>query len=128
MAQDYKPIDLREIKDKNRVSLSNDLLQILGEPDKIVFSKYELNGDTKIVVNNGDDVTIGTPIGKSVALETPKNRLTIIKPVLEEIGMNNTEETGKKFVGFFHVPNQSGGRVVELCRITASPIRNESEK
>jgi len=114
MVSDYIPIDLREIKDKNRVSVSSDLLKILGKPDRIVFSRYVVNGDTKIVVNNADDVVMGESIGMTVNVDQ-KQRITITQKVQNEMGFKNDGK--KKFIGFFHTQNKKGGRVVELCKV-----------
>lgn len=109
---DYIPVDIRKIKDKNRVYISNDLMKLLGNPEIIVYSKLEVNGDTKIVVNNAHNKVIGNEID-AVKIDG-KQRCTIPKKVREELGIDDRKNSN--FVGFF-ITKAKDRNVIEIINI-----------
>ena len=120
MVEDYYPFDFREIKDKNRISLSNDLMKRLEYPEEIVFSKYGINGEERIIINNANHKIQGEIIGKSRI--DNKQRCTIPRKVQYELGFYRPDEqrhqrkNRKKFVGIIEVITKDGN-FIELCRI-----------
>ena len=110
---DYIPIDIRKIKDKNRVYLSDDLMKLLGNPEIIVYSKLQVNGDVKIVVNNAHNRVVGKEID-AVKVDC-RQRCTITKKVREELGID--DKKNNNFVGFF-LTNAKDIRVLEIINIT----------
>lgn len=110
---DYIPIDIRKLKDKNRVSLSDDLIKLLGNPEIIVYSKLELDGDVKIVVNNARKKIIGKEID-AVKIDG-KQRCTITKKVRDELGID--DKNSNNFVGFF-ITNAKDKKLVEIINIS----------
>jgi len=109
---DYIPIDIRKVKDKNRVYLSDDLMNLLGNPEIIVYSKFHTNGDTKVVVNNAHNEIIGNEID-AVKVDG-RQRCTIPKRVRRELGID--EKNSNTFVGFF-LANTTDRKVVEVINI-----------
>jgi len=111
-SSDYIPIDIRKVKDKNRVYLSDDLMKLLGHPEIIVYSKLQVNGDVKIVVNNAHSKVVGKEID-AVKVDG-RQRCTITKKVREELGIDDRKNNN--FVGFF-LTNAKDKRVVEIINI-----------
>ena len=111
-SSDYIPIDIRKVKDKNRVYLSDDLMKLLGHPEIIVYSKLQVNGDVKIVVNNAHSKVVGKEI--DAAKVDGRQRCTITKKVREELGIDDRKNNN--FVGFF-LTNAKDKRVVEIINI-----------
>jgi len=107
---DYIPIDIRKIKDKNRVYLSNDLIKMLGNPKRIIFSKINIDGDTKIILNDKENV-IGVKID-SVKIDG-KQRCTITKKIRKELGIDGNNN----FVGFFLTNIKNNMKVIEIVNI-----------
>lgn len=111
-SSDYIPIDIRKVKDKNRVYLSDDLMKLLGHPEIIVYSKLQVNGDVKIVVNNAHSKVVGKEID-AVKVDG-RQRCTITKKVREELGIDDRKNNN--FVGFF-LTHAKDKRVVEIINI-----------
>jgi len=111
-SSDYIPIDIRKVKDKNRVYLSDDLMKLLGHPEIIVYSKLQVDGDVKIVVNNAHSKVVGKEID-AVKVDG-RQRCTITKKVREELGIDDRKNNN--FVGFF-LTNAKDKRVVEIINI-----------
>jgi len=110
---DYIPIDIRKVKDKNRVYLSDDLMELLDNPEIIVYSKLQVNGDVKIVVNNARNRIIGKEVD-AVKVDC-RQRCTIPKRVREELGID--DKKNNNFVGLF-ITNAKDKRVLEIINIS----------
>jgi len=109
---DYIPVDIRKVKDKNRVYLSDDLMKLLGNPEIIVYSKFHANGDKKVVVNNAHNEVIGNEID-AVKVDD-RQRCTIPKKVRSELGIDG--KRNNTFVGFF-LTNATDRKVIEVINI-----------
>lgn len=111
--ENYLPYDLRQIKDKNRISLSKELLKRLNNPEEIIFSVFSFDGEERILLFNAKDTNIkGREIAK-VKVDG-KSRCAIPSAVQEELGFKNKKN--KRFVGIIEITT-SYGNFIELCRI-----------
>lgn len=114
MIENYYPIDFREIKDKNRISISKDVIKKLGNPTEILFVKYKTNGEEVISLFNSSEKYInGNVIGRSRI--DGRDRITLSSKVQKELGFNGHEP--KKFVGIIELEVDMGIKILELCRI-----------
>jgi len=114
MIENYYPIDFREIKDKNRISISKDVIEKLCNPEEVLFVKYKANGEEVIVIQNASDPPISDNIIGRSKIDA-RERITLSMKVQKEIGFMGHE--AKKFVGIIELGIDGGVKILELCRI-----------
>jgi len=114
MIENYYPIDFREIKDKNRISISRDVIEKLDNPTEVLFIKYKANGEEVVVIQNASEPPISNEvIGRSKI--DARERITLSIRVQKELGFAGNEP--KKFVGIIELEIDGGVKILELCRI-----------
>jgi len=100
-------IDVRPIRDKRRVCLSNEVLSIMGYPDEIFFSICRINDENHVIMTGNDE--IGERIDKSKVDKA--KRIVLTKKVIDELKFND-----EKFIGFY-LMQINGQEIVSLKKI-----------